>query len=194
VSFSLIDAESVAAQPWRNGGGRTRELLVWPATGDWQLRISRADVDAHGPFSAFPRVQRWFAVLRGNGVVLSFANTNHELKAGDAPLHFDGGDAPDCRLIAGPTQDLNLMLRHGAATMRRTHRDEIWNEPFVQRGLYTTVPGQWSNGVQTRAVSANTLLWAASESTGAWRFEPDGIEPPGTAWWLGFTPAGADRH
>ena len=41
-------------QPWRNGGGRTRELLVWPAgdglggTTDWQLRVSVADITKNG--------------------------------------------------------------------------------------------------------------------------------------------------
>src|SRR5580704_13922635 len=41
----LIQADAVEAQPWRNGGGLTRELLRRPAGAtDWQLRISLADV------------------------------------------------------------------------------------------------------------------------------------------------------
>ena len=58
----LIAAASVAATPWRNGGGRTRELLVWPSAQDWRLRLSLADIEHDGPFSAFPRITRWFAV------------------------------------------------------------------------------------------------------------------------------------
>ena len=57
-------------QPWRNGGGVTRELLAWPDGGDWRVRVSVADIDADGPFSAFPGVERWFAVLEGAGVAL----------------------------------------------------------------------------------------------------------------------------
>ncbi|MFG5407966.1 HutD family protein [Piscinibacter sakaiensis] len=40
------------AQPWRNGGGHTRELWTWPADGPWQARLSVADIAADGPFSA----------------------------------------------------------------------------------------------------------------------------------------------
>ena len=31
----------VAPQPWRNGGGVTRELLAWPAAGDWRRAHQR---------------------------------------------------------------------------------------------------------------------------------------------------------
>lgn len=64
----VLLAKDCPAMPWRNGGGQTRELLTWPAGSapdQWQLRISRADIDYDGPFSAFPGVQRWFAVLKG---------------------------------------------------------------------------------------------------------------------------------
>jgi environmental stress-induced protein Ves len=40
--------------PWKNGGGVTRELLAWPGGGDWQVRISVAEIEADGPFSSFP--------------------------------------------------------------------------------------------------------------------------------------------
>jgi environmental stress-induced protein Ves len=114
-----IDAASVAPQAWRNGGGQTRELLAWPAGADWRLRISRADIASDGPFSAFPGVERWFAVLQGAGVVLAFADAQHQLQPGDAPLRFDGAAAPGCRLLDGATQDLNLMLRHARALHHR---------------------------------------------------------------------------
>jgi environmental stress-induced protein Ves len=63
------------AQTWRNGGGSTRELLAWPEAGAWQLRISVAEITRDGPFSAFAGVQRWFAVLRGDGVRLRLGET-----------------------------------------------------------------------------------------------------------------------
>ena len=44
----------VPAQAWRNGGGTMRELLAWPDASDWQLRVSVAEIEADGPFSAFP--------------------------------------------------------------------------------------------------------------------------------------------
>lgn len=107
----IVVAAEVLPQPWKNGGGVTRELLRWPAEGAWRLRLSVADITADGPFSAFPGVTRWFAVLAGEGVVLTLPDGDHALRPGDAPLRFDGAAAPGCRLLAGPTLDLNLMLQ-----------------------------------------------------------------------------------
>jgi hypothetical protein len=106
--------DDCAQVPWRNGGGRTRELLVWPSAQDWQVRVSVAEIAADGPFSPFPGIDRWFAVLDGAGVVLSLPAGEVALRPGDAALAFPGEAAPGCRLIDGPTRDLNLMLRRGA--------------------------------------------------------------------------------
>jgi environmental stress-induced protein Ves len=106
----IVDAADIVPTPWRNGGGQTRELLRWPAEADWRLRLSLADIAADGPFSPFPGVTRWFVVLQGAGVALRFAEGERRLQPGHAPLRFDGAAAPDCRLLNGPTRDLNLML------------------------------------------------------------------------------------
>ena len=68
MSVRAIHVDEVAPQRWRNGGGFTRELLAWPAVEAWRLRVSVAEVESDGPFSSFPAVERWFAVLDGNGV------------------------------------------------------------------------------------------------------------------------------
>jgi environmental stress-induced protein Ves len=112
----LTAASDAAPVPWKNGGGVTRELLRLPATGDdWILRISVADIDADGPFSSFPGVSRWFAVLSGAGVHLRWPAHARHVHAADAPLQFDGADAPDCTLVDGPTRDLNVMVRSSHA-------------------------------------------------------------------------------
>lgn len=184
----LIAAATVAPQAWRNGGGQTRELLAWPPGVDWRVRISRADIEMDGPFSAFPQVERWFTVLQGAGVVLTFADAKHQLKPGDAPVHFDGAAAPGCRLLDGATQDLNLMLRQGTGVMRTVHATQPWSEEFSMRGLYTTVAGHWNGGKQNCPVPADTLLWVAASGTDAWTFEPSDRSGATGAWWLGFTP------
>lgn len=114
----IVDLATVAPQRWKNGGGLTRELLRWPDPGrapgtaaaadGWRLRLSVAEIARDGPFSPFPGVTRWFAVLAGAGVVLALPGGERVLRPGDAPLRFDG--APGCRLLDGPTLDLNLML------------------------------------------------------------------------------------
>ena len=150
----------VPPQAWRNGGGQTRELLGWPAGADWRLRISLADIESDGPFSAFPGVQRWFAVIEGAGVVLALAAGERRLTAASDPLCFDGADAPGCRLIDGPTRDLNLMLRGGArGRMIRVVNDSDWHEPWPWRACFTSGAARWSGGAGRGVdLGPNTLL------------------------------------
>jgi environmental stress-induced protein Ves len=185
-----IRAQDCAPQPWRNGGGQTRELFAWPPGGDWQLRISRADIEADGPFSAFPGVQRWFAVLQGTGVALQLGG-EQVLRAGGAPLCFDGAAAPDCRLLDGPTQDLNLMVRGGRGQMQAARSGQPWSASLDASGLYTATAGQWSDGTQTLQLEAHTLLWHAAPRGANWEFvaAPSSHNP--CAYWLGFSPQSA---
>jgi hypothetical protein len=183
-----IAACDVAPQPWRNGGGQTRELLTWPAGTDWQVRISRADIESDGPFSAFPGIQRWFCVLEGAGITLDFGGARTTLRCGDAPLDFDGALAPMCTLLEGPTQDLNLMLRNGRGCMQAVTVGKPWSTLFTFRGLYTREAGIWSNGVLHRPLAAHSLLWNDEGNTSPWTFRSDTFTAMTPAWWLGFTP------
>lgn len=146
--------------PWRNGGGRTRELLAWPAGSEWRLRISLADIESDGPFSAFPGVRRWFAVLEGAGVDLMLAAGERCLTPASDALCFDGAEAPGCRLIAGPTRDLNLMLRGGArGCMTRAVSDAPSDEPWPWRACFTSGAARWSaNAREAIDLGPNTLL------------------------------------
>jgi hypothetical protein len=161
--------------------------LTWPEAGDWQLRISLADIEADGPFSAFPGVTRWFTVVQGRGVVLHFADHTQTLGAGSAPLRFNGGSAPDCALIDGPTRDLNLMLRGGEGAMQPVVAGQAWDGGFTQRGLFTAVPGILRTEEASTPLPANTLAWG--EVLGALVFEPDEPASGPVAWWLGYSPA-----
>ena len=187
ADLQLIAAADVPAQAWRNGGGQTRELLAWPSGDAWQVRVSRADIDRDGPFSAFPQVERWFAVLQGHGVVLQFAEGERTLGTRDAALRFDGAAAPGCRLVDGPTQDLNLMLRRARGALQRWQHGLAWPADFAQRGLYTTVAGRWRCGERTLPLPAHHLLWASAAGAGTWTFEPDTDPATGSAWWIGAT-------
>jgi uncharacterized protein len=114
--MNVVRLADCPEQPWRNGGGRARELLAWPSATEWQVRVSVASIEADGPFSPYPGIDRWFAVLSGAGVVLALPQGEVALWPGTAAVAFAGEAAPPCRLIDGPTQDLNLMLCRGART------------------------------------------------------------------------------
>ena len=116
MSWRQVNLAQVAASPWRNGGGLTRELAVWPPGADrWIWRMAVAEVEQDGPFSRYDGIERWFAVLSGDGVRLVVGGQAHELTRCSAPLRFDGGASTSCRLLGGATRDFNLMLRRGQA-------------------------------------------------------------------------------
>ena len=121
MSWKLVNLVDVTPTPWRNGGGVTRELAAWPDHGNWSWRMSVAEVDASGPFSSFPGVTRWFAVLQGAGVQLQIDGVKRNLRHNDEPLTFDGNSVTDCQLLEGSTRDFNLMVRtsHGDSSMQR---------------------------------------------------------------------------
>lgn len=120
LSWRIVSLESVTSTPWRNGGGTTRELLMWPDVADgWRVRLSVAEVTSDGPFSRFDNTQRWFAVLRGSGVILDIDGRTTTLTTSSAPLRFSGEAQTHCRLLDGATQDFNLMLRGAEGTLSR---------------------------------------------------------------------------
>lgn len=183
-ALQCVHADGVAPTPWRNGGGQTRELLTRPAQGPWLLRISLADIESDGPFSAFPATQRWFAVVAGAGVALRFGDDVRELTPDSAPLQFDGAAAPGCSLLDGPTRDLNLMLRSGAGLMCAVQANRVWEEAFHERGLFTLCEGiLHRHGHEAVHLRSLTLVWFLG--AGPCRFEPRAAGRAG--WWLAWS-------
>lgn len=200
-----VRLQDAPTQPWRNGGGTTRELLAWPSdaqAGAWQVRVSVADITRDGPFSPFPGVHRAFAVLEGAGVELDFAATAnrspaglhaapHEagagvrcLAAGEDAITFDGAQAPGCRLIAGLTRDLNLMVRSHVGQARMTWatpgQSAVSQGPW--RGLYTHGGARLDTAAGPVALPAATLAWSDAEPAAAWR-----LVEGHHCWWLDLT-------
>jgi environmental stress-induced protein Ves len=172
MSWALILLNEVASVPWRNGCGITRELLAWPSPGDWALRISVAEVERDGPFSQYPGVQRWFAVLSGGGVRLTVAGQVRELRAGGEPFQFDGDADTHCQLLAGPTQDFNLMLRGGAvkgtASVQRLRGSHAAS---CKAGTFVAAYSHQGNtavrhGVELLEIPPNALAWRILDSDG----------------------------
>jgi uncharacterized protein len=119
MNFTLVALDAIAPQPWRNGRGETRELLAWPDATNWKARMSVADVTAPANFSRFEGVERWFAVVEGDGVVLHMQATERLLTRADAPLRFPGAIPVYCTLFGGSTRDFNLMADRGRSNMWR---------------------------------------------------------------------------
>lgn len=114
MTWHIVCLNDVLPTPWRNGSGVTRELVAWPDSLAWQWRASVAEVVQSCPFSSFAGVQRWFAVLQGDGVCLTVDGEQHYLSKRASPLAFDGAAETTCDLLGGATQDFNLMTHSGS--------------------------------------------------------------------------------
>jgi environmental stress-induced protein Ves len=118
----ILRATDRTPMPWKNGGGVTREVAIWPPTAalnafDW--RISIAEVAQGGPFSTFPGVDRVLTVIEGSGIELAVEGlATVRLDAAADPFAFPGDAACAATLHQGAIRDLNLMVRRGAYVTR----------------------------------------------------------------------------
>jgi len=114
-----LPASQRLPQPWKNGGGITREIAVSPeGAEDFTWRISMAEVSAAGPFSRFPGIDRHLTVLSGR-MRLDMPDGRHVLDAGDSTAF--AGDVPVEATPLLPVIDLNVMTRRGQAQAEVRH-------------------------------------------------------------------------
>jgi uncharacterized protein len=112
----ILRAAERAAVPWKNGGGLTREVAVYPAGSDlgrFDWRVSLAEVHHGGPFSTFPQVDRQMAVIAGTLELSITGRRPLTLSAESEPCHFAGDAAVYAVPLQAPVTDLNVMTRRG---------------------------------------------------------------------------------
>lgn len=166
---NLIDC---TPQAWSNGGGITCEIAAWPRQGDWQWRVSVARIDRDGPFSDFPGVQRWFAVLEGEGVELVWPNKKALMGGRDTPLLFFGSPPCDARLLAGPTLDFNLMARglHGKLIRHQHIGIQVPWPAKAHIGVFACTDSSWSTDTETLTLGKYQLAWTISNEPIPWQW------------------------
>lgn len=165
----VIAANEYRRERWKNGTGWTREIVRTPETGDWDWRLSIAEIEQDGPFSVFPGIDRELVLIRGNGLRLCFSDGEvHELQPPHARLRFAGEREVRSELLEGPTHDFNLMWRRDAMVAELLHR------PLVGPMLFFTEPG---------------VTWAIHLLAGQAQFDQASQLPP---LWAGDTALLAD--
>ena len=123
---------------WKNGGGWTTELTVAPASdgaGDFDWRISIAEIESDGAFSTFAQCDRFIALLDGNGMRLDFDSAPSALL--DRRLRFvpfSGDWKTYGTLIDGPVRDFNVIVR------RNRVQAEIHHRPLVGTTVFPANP------------------------------------------------------
>lgn len=116
----VIEPTTWVAQPWRNGAGTTHELVRWPETGTFAVRISVAEITAPAPFSAFAGYRRWLYLLDGGPVTLAIDGRDTMIAAPGDGVAFAGEARVAATVVARPSRDLNVMVE-----TTRTARCEI---------------------------------------------------------------------
>lgn len=165
----VIAANEYRRERWRNGTGWTREIVRVPEAGDWDWRLSIAEIEQDGPFSVFPGIDRELVLIRGNGLRLRLSDGEvHELQPPHARLRFAGEREVRSELLDGPTHDFNLMWRRDAVVAELLHR------PLVGPMLFFTEPG---------------VTWAIHLLAGQAQFDQASELPP---LWAGDTALLAD--
>lgn len=110
----LLRAQDRVETPWKNGGGLTREVIVYPDETDldtFEWRVSIAEVRTSTAFSPFINVDRCLAVLDGRMSLGMGAAAPLELNPESKPIAFPGEVPAHAIPLDGPVTDLNLMTR-----------------------------------------------------------------------------------
>lgn len=119
--FKFSDLE---AKPWKNGGGVTRELLRQDEARKTIWRLSIADVESEGPFSAFPGMMRTLTVIDGKGMRLVRPDGSFLSADLMSSVTFSGDEPIAGELPNGSCRDFNVIWNplHVDASVTRIGR------------------------------------------------------------------------
>lgn len=181
-----FDLNALAATPWKNGGGTTREIVRWPEGStleDFEWRVSVATLAAPGPFSELPGVDRQIMLLSGDGARLQSPDggIDHALQQRWQVWDFTGETALSASLYGGESSDFNLMLRRGHWQGRMQVVHGAQQAGLAPAGLCMVLAGRWRCGEQV-LTAGQGLWWPRAEEVLAIAPEAvDGAEPA-LAW------------
>lgn len=134
----LIPYASLAAVPWKNGGGSTTEISISPPDSsfhDFDWRISLATISESGPFSVFPGVDRTLTLVDGPGIILDIDGARRiTLNEEDPTIEFAGESVIRAAPNGGPTTDFNVMTRRAHCQHRFGRRRLDGVSVFAPRG------------------------------------------------------------
>jgi environmental stress-induced protein Ves len=132
----VLPAHLYRRERWKNERGWTREIARSPELGEWNWRLSIAEIEEDAPFSRFDGIERELVLLSGNGLRLRFDDgAVDELLPPHDRVRFAGERGVQGELVDGPTQDFNLMWRRDAIDA------QLWHRPLVGPMVMFVEPG-----------------------------------------------------
>lgn len=112
-------AADYISMPWKNGGGHTKQLAMFPIAASladpFSWRLSLAEISLSGPFSTLPGYDRHIVQLSGSPLRLDHGKDGAKDLTLEQPYFFSGDLSTSCILRNGPAQDINLMVRRDVA-------------------------------------------------------------------------------
>ena len=172
---TLIPFSSLPAAPWKNGGGSTTQIAVWPpgaGLDDFDWRISVAAITAGGPFSRFAGIERSLLLLEGAAVRLSIDGAPAIVLDAHYPLLRFAGEAEVMAHVSGATLDFNVMTRRASCRHTLTQ----WQAPrqLVRAGAATLLfvagdgPVTVGNGLQQFVLQRHDSLLLDDSDEDTW--------------------------
>jgi environmental stress-induced protein Ves len=141
MSARLLRAADYRRMPWKNGGGWTTELAASASAtegGNFDWRISIAEIESDGAFSTFPGYDRYIALLDGPGMELQFdAAEPVRLDQRLRFVRFDGEAKTFGRLLGGAVRDFNIMVRRDCVRAEVLHRPLVGPMVFLPEAATT---------------------------------------------------------
>ncbi len=149
---------------WKNGGGSTTEVEIWPPgasleTFDWRLSMAR--IEADGPFSSFPGIDRTLTLLDGSLVELEVDGKRSSLTPERPTLHFAGEDRVTSWVPEGPIVDFNVMTRRARCSHRFQQIDIAGPREVKRVGGITILFLAHGAALSCRAAGSGEVLLAA---------------------------------
>lgn len=115
--MNLLSPGDFREVPWRNGRGTSLELYVENDGHGLCWRLTRTAIVEDGPFSDFSGYDRHLLLLGGGGVTLEHDDGGvDELKNPLDMASFSGDCRTWARLLSGPVEDFNVMVRRDFGT------------------------------------------------------------------------------
>ena len=108
----IYNSEKYAKKPWKNGGGISEELLVFPKEQDFTWRISVASIVKSGPFSQYEGYMRAIIPLEGVIALKHEHDPLTEHKLGPLESYrFQGAWNTSCVLKTRSARDFNFIYK-----------------------------------------------------------------------------------
>lgn len=186
----MLQSADYRRMRWKNSRGWTTEIAVFPAEAgldgkSFEWRVSLAEIENDGEFSAFPGYDRTILLAEGAGMELSFdAAPPQRIAQRYTPFRFKGEWQTRCRLLHGPVRDFNVM------TMRSKwqHHCEMLQgaalsfpgKPGLQAVLTYCFRGeaeiQYSGKGQVELQAAETALCHGESAVKRLRITPNAVD------------------